>query len=75
MNIEIAGLNNDQFYFEPNFIYADHVDGCKAPAHMLIARYLPDILRSAGIEEVGEVVIATHYISKLVERECQWLGQ
>ena len=75
MNIDITNLNNEYFYFEPNFIFADHVDGCKAPAHMLIARYLPDILHQAAIEDVGEVVVATHYISKLVEWECYRRGQ
>jgi hypothetical protein len=47
------------------------VAGCLAPTHSLLAKYLPDILREYCIEDVGEVVIATHHIGRLVERQCQ----
>jgi hypothetical protein len=75
VNAEFTAFNDDTFTFEPNFVFADHVDGCKAPAHLLLARYLPDLWREVGVEDLGEVVVGTHYISKILESECQRLGQ
>jgi hypothetical protein len=75
LNAEFAKQDDGLFTFEPIFNFADHVDGCKGPAYQLLARHLPPILRERGIDELGEVVVATHYISKLLEAECLRLGQ
>ena len=54
--------------------YAGHSDGCRAPAAVIISRYLPALLKERGILDVGEVVIATGHVNQLLSLECMRRG-
>ena len=69
-----CGTNGEFDDFFYGIELPNHSHGCRAPVHVLLPRYLPDILKTYGIYDVGEVVIVTYNIAKLLEVECRRLG-